>query len=68
VDDLVHDHAVEVVKNVVDVVSVLTVLGAMFNYLPDVAALFTLVWTIIRIYESKTVQGWLATLRDDDAE
>jgi hypothetical protein len=27
--------------------------------LPAVAALFTIVWTAIRIWETETVQGWL---------
>jgi len=27
--------------------------------LPAIAAIFTIVWTAIRIYETKTVQGWI---------
>jgi hypothetical protein len=31
--------------------------------LPSIAALFTIVWTALRIYESATVQGYLARRR-----
>jgi len=58
-------HTSEAVKHVVDGVSVLTVLGTLANILPAVAALFTIIWTTIRIYETKTVQALL--FGDDDA-
>ena len=32
------------------------------GWIPAVAAMFTIVWTAIRIYETKTVQGLLAKL------
>ena len=31
----------------------------MAEILPSIAALFTIVWTGFRIYETDTVQGWL---------
>jgi len=34
-------------------------LGSLVNILPAVAAIFTIVWTFIRIYETKTIQKWL---------
>jgi hypothetical protein len=43
-------------KYFVDAVSILTMVGALSNYLPHVAALFTIVWTGIRIYETDTIQ------------
>lgn len=49
----------ETTKHVVDALSVATVLGTLMSYLPAVAALASLVWSLIRIYETKTVQGWL---------
>jgi len=49
-----HDTA----KSVVDVISVATVVGTLVQLLPAVAALLTIAWTAIRIYETKTVQGW----------
>jgi hypothetical protein len=48
--------ATEGTKQVVDAVSVFTVVGTLGELLPPMAALFTLVWTAIRIYETKTVQ------------
>jgi hypothetical protein len=46
-------------KHLIDGVSVATVMGTLMSWLPAIAALFTIIWTIIRIYETKTVQGWL---------
>jgi glycerol-3-phosphate acyltransferase PlsY len=43
-------------KHIVDGLSIATVLGALTTWLPPVAALFTIVWTLIRIWETKTVQ------------
>jgi hypothetical protein len=53
------DHLTEGTKHVLDGLSLVTVLGALVNILPAIAALFTIVWTGIRIYETKTVQGWI---------
>lgn len=50
------DH--EVAKQMLDVLSVATVLGALVDLLPSVAALFTIVWTGLRIWETDTVRGW----------
>ena len=52
-------HTSEAVKHVVDGISVVTVIGTLANILPAIAALFTIIWTALRIYETKTVQGWL---------
>ncbi len=49
----------ETTKHVVDALSLITVLGTLMSILPAVAALASLVWSLIRIYETKTVQGWL---------
>lgn len=58
--------ATEGTKQVVDAVSVLTVVGTIGEVLPPLAALFTLVWTALRIYESRTVQGLLGKSHPDD--
>jgi len=42
-----------------DIVSVTTVVGTLAGILPSIAAVFTIVWTSIRIYETETVQSWL---------
>lgn len=49
-------HLSETVKHVGDGISVLTVVGTLMHYLPAIAALLTIVWTGIRIYETDTVQ------------
>ena len=51
----INDHT----KHIIDGASIATVMGTLMNWLPAVAALFSIVWTAIRIYETKTVQGWL---------
>ena len=49
----------EASTHIIEFASVVTVLGTLADMLPAVAAIFTIVWTAIRIYETKTVQGWL---------
>lgn len=49
----------EAIKQGVDAVSIITVVGTLAGILPAIAALFTIIWTGIRIYESKTIQGML---------
>lgn len=49
----------EAVKHVIDGASVGTVLATLAGWLPAVAALFTIIWTAIRIYETPTVQRLL---------
>jgi hypothetical protein len=43
-------------KNIIDFASIATMLGTIGAILPPLAALFTIIWTAIRIYETKTVQ------------
>jgi hypothetical protein len=43
-------------KQVLDSVSIVTVVGTLADVLPAVAALFTIVWTALRIWETETVQ------------
>jgi hypothetical protein len=52
-------HTTEGVKHVVDGLSIVTVLGTLADILPALAALFSLVWSIIRIMETDTVRGWM---------
>ena len=42
-----------------DITSIGVLVGSLADILPHVAAIFTIVWTCIRIYETKTVQKWL---------
>ena len=52
-------------KHVLDALSVVTVVGTLVEMLPSIAALFTIVWTAIRIYETDTVQRWLGKGNDN---
>lgn len=59
------DHPIaEVAKVVGDVISVTTLLATLAQFLPVVASVFTIVWTGIRIYETQTVQRWIARRRE----
>jgi glycerol-3-phosphate acyltransferase PlsY len=51
-------HINEPTKTVIDGLSVATVLGALTAWLPPIAALFTIIWTAIRIWETDTVKKW----------
>jgi hypothetical protein len=53
------DHLNEGTKHILDGLSLITVLGTLMDWLPAVAALLSIVWTGIRIYETGTVQGWI---------
>ena len=53
----------EATKNLVDGISLVTVVSTLNAWLPPVVAGFTIIWTVIRIYETKTVQKILK--RDD---
>jgi hypothetical protein len=47
------------VRTSLDGAAVITAAGALFQWLPAVASLFTIIWLGIRIYESDTVQNLL---------
>ncbi len=46
-------------KHVIDWTSIGIALGTLIQILPSIAAALSIVWTLIRIYETKTVQRWL---------
>lgn len=56
----------EFVKTVVDVLSIVTVVATLVDMLPSIAALFTIVWTAIRIWETDTVQGFFGRNKEDE--
>jgi hypothetical protein len=49
----------ETAKTVGDALSIVTVVGTLAEVLPALAALFTIVWTGLRIYETDTIQKLL---------
>jgi hypothetical protein len=55
----------ETVKYVIDGVSFITVVGTLAEMLPAVAAIFTIVWTAIRIWETDTVQQLINRKKDN---
>jgi hypothetical protein len=46
----------ETAKSAVDAISVMTVVGTLMDTLPAIAALFTIIWTAIRIWEMDTIK------------
>jgi hypothetical protein len=58
----------ETAKTVADALSIVTVVGTLVEVLPAIAALFTIVWTVIRIYETKTVQNLLHKGKKDESQ
>jgi hypothetical protein len=46
-------------KAVMDVASIGTIVATLVGLLPHLAALASLIWSCIRIYETQTVQKWL---------
>jgi hypothetical protein len=61
------DSAHETTKAILDGLSVVTVVGTLVDMLPSIAALFTILWTGIRIWETDTVQRMFGRKDDDDA-
>lgn len=47
----------EPTKNIIDALSVVTVIGTLAQVLPSIAALFTIIWTALRIWETETVRN-----------
>ena len=58
------EHMSETGKHIGDAVSIVTVVGTLAQVLPSIAAIFTIVWTSIRIYETETVQKLLGKDKD----
>lgn len=49
----------EQAKHVIDAISIGGMLATLAGWLPALAALFSIIWSLIRIYETATVQKWL---------
>jgi hypothetical protein len=56
----------ETAKMAGDVLSIATLLGSLASFLPAVAAILTIIWTTIRIYETATVQKFFGKEGMDD--
>lgn len=62
------NHISESTKAIGDAASVVTVVGTLSEMLPAVAAIFTIVWTGVRIYETKTVQKLLGKNKNESQD
>lgn len=57
------DHTQEIVNTTGNVTAVGTAVGTLAGWLPSIAALFTIVWLGVQIYESKTGQRVVTYIR-----
>lgn len=53
----------EAIKQAGDVAAVTVTIATIAQILPALAALFTIIWTGLRIYETKTVQDLLKKMK-----
>ena len=56
------DHVPGAAKASVDVVSFGVAFGTLANLLPHLAAMLSIIWTLIRIFETDTVRSFLGRL------
>lgn len=56
----------EHIKHLLDGASLAAAFAAFLAWLPPAAAFASLVWTCIRIYETKTVGRWLGRGEDEE--
>jgi hypothetical protein len=54
-------------KHAIDWASVSIAFGTLLQVLPSIAAALSIVWSVIRIYETKTVQGWIKKWKKTNA-
>jgi glycerol-3-phosphate acyltransferase PlsY len=59
-----NEHLTDATKHIIDGASIATAVGTMMQVLPAIAALFTIIWTTIRIYETKTIQKLLGKTKE----
>ena len=57
----------ETLKYALDGASLLTVIGTLVEFLPAVSAILSIVWVVIRIWETETVQKLVNRKKADDA-
>ena len=58
----------EHIKQVGDAVSILTVVGTLAELLPAIAAILTIMWTAIRIWETDTIQRMFGNKGNTNAD
>lgn len=50
-------------KALIDGASLLAIAGTIVEQLPHIAAGLSIIWTLLRLWESITVQGWIGSLK-----
>lgn len=58
------DQLPEAIKHALDALSIVALLGNLISLLPAASTVLTFIWCGLRIYESPTVQRWLARRRE----
>lgn len=58
-------HIDDGLKQTIDLISVTTVFGTLMGILPSIAAIFSIIWSAIRIYETETFQKFLTQWKKD---
>ena len=58
----------EHVKQLGDALSVITVVGTLTELIPAIAAILTIIWTAIRIWETDTVQRMFGKKENKNAD
>lgn len=53
------DQTPDGLKFALDALSITTLLGTLTQMLPQIAAILTIIWTALRIFETQTVQRML---------
>lgn len=43
-------------KHVIDLISILSLLGALVSILPKIATVLTIIWTLLRIWQEPIIQ------------
>lgn len=56
------------VERLLDAAAAVTAVGTLLDMLPSLAALFTIFWTGIRIWETRTVQAWFGRKMDQETD
>jgi len=53
----------EALKQGGDIAAATVTVGTLAQWLPAIAAAFTIIWTVLRIYEMKTIQNIIGKFR-----
>ncbi len=61
---MINETALALARPAGDGASVAVAVASIAEYLPAAAALLSVIWTVIRIYETRTVQRWLGQRHD----